>query len=186
VSESVDIQVPPGQPGGPVALWLNRLTLALAVIGGLGTLGIMAIINADVVGRGVFGTPVPATAEIVSAAIVAIVFLQLPQATAAGRNVRSDMLLTRLSRGDGRAGHLMNTLHHAAGTLMLGILLYYIAPGILDSIEGNETVGLYGIFTMPRWPFVVCVLAGCALTLAQYAMLTIGFAMQTFGRRADA
>ena len=39
---------------------------------------------------------------------------------------------------------------------------------------------------MPRWPFVVCVLAGCALTLAQYAMLTIGFAMQTFGRRADA
>ena len=84
-----------------MALWLNRMTLALAAIGGLGTLGIMAIINADVIGRGAFGTPVPATAEIVSAMIVAIVFLQLPKATAAGRNVRSDMLLNRLGRNEG-------------------------------------------------------------------------------------
>ena len=61
----------------------------------------------------------------------------------------------------------------------------HIAPGILDSIEGNETVGLYGIFTMPRWPFVVCVLSGCALTLAQYAMLTIGFAIRAFGPGHD-
>ena len=65
---------------------------------------------------------------------------------------------------------------------MLGILFYYIAPGILDSIEGNETVGLYGIFTMPRWPFVVCVLIGCALTWAQYLLLTLGFAARAFGR----
>ena len=86
------------------------------------------------------------------------------------------MLLNRLGRDDGRAGRVLDAIHHAVGTLMLAILLYYIAPGILDSIEGNETVGLYGIFTMPRWPFVVCVLAGCALTLAQYAILTIGFA----------
>ena len=163
-----------------VALWLNRATLALAVIGGVGTLGIMAIINADVIGRGAFGTPVPATAEIVSAAIVAVVFLQLPQATMAGRNVRSDMLLNRR-----RGADLLDMFHHAVGTLMLGILIWYIAPGIFDSIDGNETVGLYGIFTMPRWPFVVCVLAGCVLTLAQYAMLTVGFALRAMGRRAE-
>jgi TRAP-type C4-dicarboxylate transport system permease small subunit len=168
-----------------VALWLNRATLALAVIGGVGTLGIMAIINADVIGRGAFGTPVPATAEIVSAAIVAVVFLQLPQATMAGRNVRSDMLLNRLGRNQGRGADLLDMFHHAVGTLMLGILIWYIAPGIFDSIDGNETVGLYGIFTMPRWPFVVCVLAGCVLTLAQYAMLTVGFALRAMGRRAE-
>lgn len=173
-----DLTVPPGMPGGAIILWINRVTLALAALGGIATLGIMALINADVIGRGAFGAPVPVTAEIVAAAIVAIVFLQLPLATASGRNVRSDMLLNRLGRGKGRAGKLLDMVHHAVGTLMLGILLYYIAPGILDSIEGNETVGLYGIFTMPRWPFVVCVLAGCALTLAQYAILTIGFAMQ--------
>lgn len=176
--------MPPGFSGGTVALWLNRLTLALAAIGGVGTLGIMALINADVIGRGAFDTPVPATAEIVSAMIVAIVFLQLPQATAAGRNVRSDMLLNRLNRNKNNAGALLDMFHHAVGTLMMGILLYYIAPGILDSIEGNETVGLYGVFTVPRWPFVVCVLVGCALTFAQYALLTLGFAARAFGKGA--
>lgn len=154
--------------------------MALAIIGGLGTLGIMAIINADVMGRGLFSAPVPATAEIVSAAIVAVVFLQLPRATAAGRNVRSDMLLTRLRRSSPRAADMLDLLHHAVGTLMLFILLRYIGPEIIASIEGNETVGLYGIFTMPRWPFVVCVLLGCALTLAQYVAMTIGFATRVF------
>ena len=50
MTDTADINQPPGRPGGPVALWLNRVTLALAAIGGLGTLGIMAIINADVIG----------------------------------------------------------------------------------------------------------------------------------------
>ncbi|WP_211299393.1 TRAP transporter small permease subunit [Pukyongiella litopenaei] len=173
----------PAWPGSPLIRWLNRATLALAAVGGVGTLGIMAIINADVIGRGVFHTPVPATAEIVSAAIVAIVFLQLPLATGSGRNVRSDMVLNRLGRRGGRGADMLNAFHHAIGTLMLGVLLYYIAPGIFASIRGNETVGLYGIFTMPRWPFVVCVLSGCALTLAQYAVLTVGFATRAFDRR---
>ncbi len=174
----------PGLPGGAVSLWLNRAALALAIIGGLGTLGIMAIINADVVGRGAFGTPVPATAEIVSAAIVAIVFLQLPQATAAGRNVRSDMLLSRLRARSERSGDWVDAFHHLVGTIMLAILMRYVGPEILESIEGNETVGLYGIFTMPRWPFVTCVLVGCALTLVQFAMLTIGLFLRALGRGA--
>lgn len=182
-----DVKDSPGKPGAPILLWLNRVTLALAALGGLGTLGIMAIINADVIGRGAFNTPFPATAEIVSAAIVAIVFLQLPLATAAGRNVRSDMLLNRLlKRGNGRSGNILDMIHHVVGTIMMAILLYYVAPGILDSIEGNETVGLYGIFTMPRWPFVVCVLAGCSLTLAQYAVLTISCAKRAFGSEISA
>lgn len=73
MTDTPDTIVPPGGLGGPLILWLNRLTLALAALGGLGTLGIMAIINADVIGRGAFGAPIPVTAEIVSAAIVAIV-----------------------------------------------------------------------------------------------------------------
>lgn len=181
-----DSMEPPAKPGGLFAKWLNRITIVLAAVGGLGTVGIMVIINADVIGRGVFGTPVPATAEIVAASIVAIVYLQLPQATRAGRNVRSDMLLVRLARNKGRASFILEMLHHAVGTLMMGILLFYIGPEIFHSIKGNETVGLYGIFTMPRWPFLVCVLIGCALTVVQYCMLTIDFAVSAFGKRAQA
>ncbi|WP_375690818.1 TRAP transporter small permease subunit [Pseudooceanicola sp. LIPI14-2-Ac024] len=178
MSEPATQAPPPGLPGGALTLWLVRIALVMAALGGAGTMGMMALINLDVIGRSFFGHPIPATAEIVSAAIVAIVFLQLPYATATGRNVRSDMLLTRLRARSSAAADWLDTFHHAAGTGMLAILLYYTGPQIIHSIEGNETVGLYGIWTMPRWPFVTCVMIGCVMTLAAYAMLTIGLAMR--------
>ena len=182
MSETDQTYLPDRLPGGRVARWLQYSALVLAVIGGLGTLFIMGIINADVIGRGAFGVPVPATAEIVSAMIVAIVFLQLPQATAAGRNVRADMLIGKLHARGGRSGPALDFFHHLVGAIMLAILLRYIWPEIVGSIRGNETVGLYGVFTIPRWPFVVAVLIGCALTLAQYILLALGFAKAAFGK----
>lgn len=169
-----DTMAPPGYPGGAIPRALYLAALVLAVVGGLGTLGIMAIINLDVVGRGAFGTPVPATAEIVAATIVTIVFLQLPHATAAGRNIRSDMLLGRLRKTRPGAAAWLDAFHHLAGTVMLGILLRYLWPEIMSSIEGHETVGLHGVFTIPRWPFVTAVLLGCALTFVQFLLLTAG------------
>jgi TRAP-type C4-dicarboxylate transport system permease small subunit len=160
-------------PAGPVLRAVRSVALALAVLGGLGTIVIMALINADVVGRGVFGAPVPATAEIVSAAIVTIVFLQLPYATITGRNVRSDIVLGRIERASPRAGLLFDALHHAIGTLMLFVLLWYITPEMISAFQDRETVGLYSIFTLPKGPFVLAVVAGCALTMLSYAILTV-------------
>ena len=74
------------------------------------------------IGRGAFSTPVPATAEIVSAAIVAVVFLQLPLAIGRGRAVRSDMLIGRLHSRSPRAGNALDAVHHLAGEVMLAIL----------------------------------------------------------------
>lgn len=176
---------PPALPGGAIVRLITGIALVLAIFGGVGTMGIMALINLDVVGRSFFDSPVPATAEIVSAAIVAIVFLQLPNATAAGRNVRSDMFLGRLRARSPVAADWVDSFHHLVGTLMLAILMLYLGPEIIESIEGNETVGLYGIWTMPRWPFVSCVLAGCVMTLAAYAMLTLGLALRA-ARGGDA
>jgi TRAP-type mannitol/chloroaromatic compound transport system permease small subunit len=178
--------VPAPLPGGRVSRWLQYAALVLAVVGGTGTLFIMAMINADVVGRGAFGVPVPATAEIVSAMIVAIVFLQLPYATAAGRNVRADMLIGKLHARGGRSGPALDFFHHLVGSIMLAILLRYIWPEIVGSIRGNETVGLYGIFTLPRWPFITAVLIGCGMTLVQYVLLTLGFAQAAFGKGSRA
>lgn len=160
-------------PAGLLLRLMRKIALAMAVLGGLGTLIIMALINADVIGRGVFGTPVPATAEMVSAAIVTIVFLQLPYATITGRNVRSDIILGRIERASPRAGFLFDALHHAIGAIMLFILLWYIAPEMVSAFRDSETVGLYHIFTLPRGPFVMAVVIGCALTMLCYALLTV-------------
>lgn len=165
---------------GPVLRFLRTLSLAVAVIGGLGTVTIMLLINADVIGRGAFGTPVPATAEIVSAAIVTVVFLQMPFATITGRNIRSDIILSRIERRSARVGYFFDSFHHAVGTVMLLILLWYIASDVASAIEDRETVGLYRIFTLPRWPFVVAVLVGCALTALNYALLTVLLAREGF------
>ncbi|MGR3248462.1 MAG: TRAP transporter small permease subunit [Pseudooceanicola nanhaiensis] len=175
---TLDETTPPALPGGVLARAMSGIALVLAILGGAGTLGIMALINADVIGRSFFDHPIPATAEIVSAAIVAVVFLQLPNATAEGRNVRSDMFLTRLRARTPRAADWVDCVHHLFGTMILAILMYYMGPEIIDSIEGRETVGLYGIWSMPRWPFVTCVLIGCIMTLAAYALLTAGLALR--------
>ncbi len=92
------------------------------------------------------------------------------------------MLLSRVRLRSDRAGDWLDAAHHLVGTIMLAILLRYIGPEIIDSIEGHETVGLYGIWTMPRWPFVVCVLIGCAMALVQFAMLTVGLTLRAMGR----
>lgn len=160
-------------PAGRVLRLTRSVALALAVLGGLGTVVIMVLINADVIGRGVFGTPVPATAEIVSAAIVTIVFLQLPYATITGRNVRSDIILSRIENASPKAGILFDALHHAVGTLMLFVLLWYIWPEMVSAFRDSETVGLYHIFTLPRGPFVLAIVTGCALTMLCYALLTV-------------
>lgn len=159
--------------GGAVAALLDRLALLGAILGGFGTIGLMAIITADVIGRGAFGAPFPATAEIVAASIVAIVFLQLPEATASGRMIRSDMALERITARSARAGAALDALHHAIGTLVMAVVLRYVGPEILEAIEDRETVGLYGILLLPRWPFLVCVLAGAVLTVLQFVRLTV-------------
>ncbi len=179
----------PSTPGGhrtmfhQITILANRIALACAVVGGLGTVGIMLLINADVVGRGLLSMPVPATAEIVSASIVSIVFMQLPFATAMGRNVRSDMLMTLLRNRSPRMEMALDLFHHLVGAVILAVLLRYIWPQIYGAIDGHETVGLYGVFTVPRWPFVVAVLIGCALTLLQYVLLTASLAINLFSTR---
>ncbi len=160
---------------GGVARTLTALSAALAILGTLGTVGIMALINADVFGRALFSAPVPATAEIVSAAIVSIVFLQLSHAVREGRSIRSDMFIDRLRARSIRAADGLDAFHHLAGAAMLAILVRYIWPHVHDAMTDYETVGLYGVFTLPAWPFSLCVLIGAVLAGLQFLMLALAY-----------
>ena len=85
-------ETPSGQAHGPAYLLrpLNAVTQAANIVGSCLIVGLVALIIADVLGRNLFGTPVAGVPEIVSLSIVAIVFLQAPQALLAGRLTRSD------------------------------------------------------------------------------------------------
>ncbi|MDF2232245.1 TRAP transporter small permease [Albimonas sp. CAU 1670] len=170
-----DLDALPPRPWAAARL-MSRVSAALAVVGTLGTVAIMTIINLDVGGRYFFGQPFPATAEIVSAGIVSIVFLQLAHAVGEGRSIRSDMLIGRLRRRSPRWADGLDAVHHLAAAAMLAVLVRYIWPKIADSIADGETVGLYGILQLPAWPFAVCVLAGAVLAGLQFLLLAAAYA----------
>ena len=74
-------------PGG-----FQRLTQALNALGTLWIVALMLLINADVLGRDLLGTPVRGVTELVSLSIVGIVFLQLADTLATGRMTRADAI----------------------------------------------------------------------------------------------
>lgn len=153
----------------------REVCLWLAVIGGLGTVAMMVVIVLDVVGRGVFGTPFPATAEIISASIVGIVFLQLPYCTILGRNIRSAMLIDILRGKNRSAVKYMEITHHFVGAMMLGVIAYFAVPEIIEIISDRETVGIHGVLKLPRWPFVLPVAVGAFLTTIAFVVLTVRY-----------
>ena len=72
---------------------VDSITSILNIIGTLLIVSVMVLVNSDVVGRGVFNSPISGVPEIVSMSIVAIVFLQVAQAFRKGRLTRSEAFL---------------------------------------------------------------------------------------------
>lgn len=84
---------------------------------------LMILINSDIVGRELFGSPVRGTTELMSLSIVGIVFLQLGHTLMTGKVTRSDMMIEALLIQQPRAGHALQCLYHIAGAALLGIIL---------------------------------------------------------------
>jgi TRAP-type C4-dicarboxylate transport system permease small subunit len=82
-------------PGWGIAFsLLDRITMLFNVTGTLLIVALMVLIGADVFGRQAFNAPVSGVPELVSLSIVAIVFLQVPQALRSGRFTRSDSVIS--------------------------------------------------------------------------------------------
>lgn len=148
--------------------WLDAATQGANVFGTVLIVGLVVIICVDVLGREAFGTPLPGVPEMVSLSIVAIVFVQLPQAFKAGRLTRSDGLITVLHRRFPRMAATMETMFDLTGALVLGTLIYAHWPMLLRAIERGEFVGSVGNVTFPTWPVKLMILVGAVLLLLQF------------------
>ncbi len=149
-----------------------------ALLAGLGSLliaAIMLLINADVLGRALFETPVPIVAEVVSVTIVSIVFLQLADCIRSGGMIQSDMLLVRLGQRSPVARAWVEAVQHAIGTVLLGLIVWYIREPVVTAFTQERTVGIYGVATLPLWPFYAAVLIGAIAATIQYALSTARF-----------
>ncbi|MEM1274493.1 MAG: TRAP transporter small permease [Pseudomonadota bacterium] len=148
---------------------LDGATEALNLLGSVLIVGLMVLIGADVIGRGIFASPIPGVPEMVSLSIVAIVFLQAPAALRAGRLTRSDAILTRIIRANPRAARWLESAMDLAAIAVIAVIFNATLPLFQRSWVRNDFVGAIGDFTAPTWPVKFVILVGTGVLVFQFA-----------------
>ena len=146
------------------------LLSGLSSVGTLWIFGLMVIINADVVGRTAFNSPIKGVAEFVTLSIVGIIFLQLAHCLRSGRMTRADGFLNSVKRRSAAAGYAMEALFSLAGAAVFAALFYGSTPFLLRAWGSGEYAGVEGYITFPTWPVRLVILVGAALACLQYLL----------------
>lgn len=147
------------------------------LLNGIGTLWILALlllINADVVGRNLFLAPINGVIEMVEISMIAIVFLQLGDATRVGRLTRSDGFFGLIQAKKPNVGRFMGGIFDLFGALLMFFILYGTWPSLIQAWELNDYVGNEGVFTAPKWPMIFILLLGSLVTLLLFLKLAFG------------
>jgi TRAP-type mannitol/chloroaromatic compound transport system permease small subunit len=147
---------------------LDAATQGFNVAGTALILGLMLLIGADVAGRNLAGAPVPGVPEMVSLSIVAIVFLQMPQALRQGRIARSEALLGALAARAPGVARAVETLFDLAGAAVLGGIVWTTWPILTAAWTRAQFVGAIGDLTIPIWPVKATIVLGGTLMAAQF------------------
>ena len=147
---------------------LDNITLLANVVGSCLIVGLVLLITADVFGRNLFTAPVSGVPEMVSLSIVAIVFLQVPQALRAGRLTRSDGLIDIIQQRLPGLAKGMETVFDLVGFTVVGVILYSHWPIMNRAWERGDFIGAVGNFTAPTWPVKLMLTIGATLLALQF------------------
>lgn len=134
---------------------------------------LVAIMNVDVVARGIFNSPLRGVVEVVIFSLVLIVFLQLPDVVRSNRLTRSDGFLVLAANRFPIFGDFLTRIIDFAAFIFMALIAWTVWPEFVESYEscqfglggdagffGNmadgfarcEYFGTPGIFTAPWWP----------------------------------
>jgi TRAP-type mannitol/chloroaromatic compound transport system permease small subunit len=160
---------------------LTLLDRALGVLvvasNNLGSLLIVAMtggVVADVTGRYLFNAPINGTAEMVTMAVVVVLYMQLAYTLRSGRMTRSDAFFARLLARRPRIGNALGFLFDVAGVCLAAAIMIGAWPKFRAAWESNYYVGVVDVFSFPEWPLLLVIFVGCALTGAQFLLLAAG------------
>ena len=156
---------------------LHRLSVGAAMIanaaGTLVVLGLVAVVNYDVIARGFFNRPFMGAVEIVQFSLVLIVFLQLPDVIRANRLTRSDGFVLLAEKRWPRFAKLLHVLTNLLAALFMSVAAYAIWPEFIEMWESKDFFGIPGVFTAPWWPVKLVILLSTALCAVLFlTMLT--------------
>lgn len=152
---------------------VNSLAIAANVAGTVTVLGLVVVLNVDVVARGVFNAPLKGTYELVQLSVVFIVFLQLADVARVDRLTRSDGFLNVIHmRRPGLAAN-MRRIINAVSAIFMGLIAYIMFPEFIKMWGTNDFFGVPGVFTVPWWPIKLVIATGSALTCVIFALKVI-------------
>jgi TRAP-type mannitol/chloroaromatic compound transport system permease small subunit len=151
---------------------LGALVIASNMLGSLVIIAMTGAVVADVTGRYLLNAPINGTAEMVTMAVVAVLYLQLSYTLRSGRMTRSDAFYTSLVTRHPPVGNTLGLLFHIAGACLAAAIMAGAWPKFLAAWHEGYYVGVIGVFTFPEWPLLLTIFLGCALTGLQFVLLT--------------
>lgn len=152
---------------------INAISMAANIAGTIVVLGLVAIVNMDVVARGVFNAPFRGAYEVVQFSMVLIVFLQLPDVCRVGRLTRSDGLILMLNGSRPRLATMLRRAINALSFFVMTLIAIAIWPEFIKMWESQDFFGVPGIFTAPWWPIKLVIFCSATLTAIIFAMKTL-------------
>ena len=141
----------------------DRVATFANVIGTLVVLALVAVVNYDVVARGVFNVPFMGAVEVVQFSMVLIVFLQLPDVIRVNRLTRSDGFLVFAGKRWPRAIRILDQLINLLAAIFMLLVAIAIWPEFLEMLETRDFFGVPGVFTAPWWPIKLVIFLSAAL-----------------------
>lgn len=177
-----------------------RLATFANMIGTAVLFFLVAIMNVDVIARGIFHAPFRGVVEVVIFSLVLIVFLQLPNVVNGDRLTRSDGFLVFTGSSNPAFAQFARRIIDAIACIFMAMITWAMWPEFLEAFEschffsqtefgpaptGNlladmaaamarcDYFGTPGIFTAPWWPAKLAILFGVGLSAILFAFKAI-------------
>lgn len=146
------------------------IAMAANAAGTLVVVGLIAVVNYDIIARGLFNKPFLGAVEVVQFSMVLIVFLQLPDVIRVGRLTRSDGFLGLLRRRSPAAGRALSRAIDLIGAAFMVLVAIAIWPEFTEMWETGDFFGVPGVFTAPWWPVKLVIFLSACLCAVHFVL----------------
>lgn len=153
--------------------WWNRGVDALAALGSIMIVILMAMICADVLVRNIAGGSLPLIAEAGALTVVLIVFLQLGAAVRNDRLAATEFVAEALAGRSPRAAGVLRALFDLCGAAICAGVAWASWGILANDLAHGEFIGIIGIATMPTSPFRALIFIGAAVAAIQFVLMAV-------------
>lgn len=153
-----------------IAQLAERIAIVANAMGTLVVLALVAVVNYDVVARGVYHKPFHGAVELVQFSMVLIVFLQLPDVVRVNRLTRSDGFLSIAGSRWPRVSTVIDRIINCIACVFMLLIAIAMWPEFLEMWESQDFFGVPGIFTAPWWPIKLVIFLSASLCCLLFAL----------------